>query len=182
MDKTQHVVHVSEIRLAIFHAGDSGYPLEPWLMTPVPGRPAVSTPAGRYNAAHASMRSVVERCIGLLKSRFRCVQKHRVLYHHPRIAGTIVAACAVLHNICLSAGDSDPGSSSSESESSSGSDDDSEADESSDAARERRILQSRRLYIEGKAMRDQLVLGATTSHVRRVRRRLHRIRHRGRHQ
>ncbi|KAM7307500.1 putative nuclease HARBI1, partial [Ixodes scapularis] len=127
---------------------DSGYPLGPWLMTPVPGRRAVSTPAGRYNAAHASMRSVVERCIGLLKSRFRCVQKHRVLYHHPRIAGTIVAAFAVLHNICLSAGESDPGSSSSESESSSGFDDDSEADESSDAARERRILQSRRLYIE----------------------------------
>ncbi|KAM7305897.1 putative nuclease HARBI1 [Ixodes scapularis] len=137
------------IRHGEYLLGDSGYPLEPWLMTPVPGRPAVSTPAGRYNAAHASMRSVVERCIGLLKSRFRCVQKHRVLYHHPRIAGTIVAACAVLHNICLSAGESDPGSSSSESESSSGSDDDSEADESSDAARERRILQSRRLYIEG---------------------------------
>ncbi|KAG0417122.1 hypothetical protein HPB47_005867 [Ixodes persulcatus] len=70
---------------------------------------AVFTPVGRSNAAHASMRSVVERCIGLLKSRFRCVQKHRVLYHHPRIGGTIVAACAVLHNICLSAGGSDPG-------------------------------------------------------------------------
>ncbi|KAM7281389.1 putative nuclease HARBI1 [Ixodes scapularis] len=170
------------IRHGEYLLGDSGYPLEPWLMTPVPGRPAVSTPAGRYNAAHASMRSVVERCIGLLKSRFRCVQKHRVLYHHPRIAGTIVAACAVLHKICLSAGESDPGSSSSKSESSSGSDDDSEADESSDTARERRILQSRRLYIEGKAMQDQLVLGATTSHVRRVHRRLHQIRHPGRHQ
>ncbi|KAG0426109.1 hypothetical protein HPB47_026761 [Ixodes persulcatus] len=156
---------------------DSGYPLEPWVTTPVPGRPAVSTPAGRYNAAHASMRLAVERCIGLLKSRFRCVQKHRVLYHHPRIAGTIVAACAMLHNICLSAGESDPGSSSLEFESCSSSDNDSEADESGDAARERKILQSRHVYIEGKAMRDQLVLGASTSHVRCVRRRLHRIRH-----
>lgn len=175
------MVHICESKLAVLHAGDSGYPLEPWLMTPVPGRPAVSTPAGRYNAAHASMRSVVERCIGLLKSRFRCVQKHRVLYHHPRIAGTIVAACSVLHNICLSAGESDP-ESSSDSESCSSSDDDSGAEQSSDAARERRILQSRRLYVEGRAMRDKLVFGASTSHVRRVRRRLHRIRHRsGRH-
>lgn len=181
--KTQHVLYIFDSRLAIFHAGDSGYPLEPWLMTPVPGRPAVSTPAGRYNAAHASMRSVVERCIGVLKSRFRCLLKHRVLYHHPRIAGTIVAACAVLHNICLSAGESSP-ESSSDSESSISSDDDNEneAEESSDTERERRILQSRRLYIEGKAMRDRLVLGASASYVRRVRRQLHRIRHRsGRH-
>ncbi|CAN8020719.1 unnamed protein product, partial [Ixodes persulcatus] len=84
-----------------FNAGDSGYPLEPWLMTPVPGRPALGTPAGQYNQSHASMRAVVERCIGLLKSRFRCLHRHRTLYHHPKIAGTIVAACAVLHNVCL---------------------------------------------------------------------------------
>lgn len=167
------------IRQGEYLLGDSGYPLEPWLMTPVPGRPAVFTPAGRYNAAHASMRSVVERCIGLLMSRFRCVQKHRVLYHHLRIAGPIVAACAVLHNICLSARESNP-ESSSDSESSSSSDNDSQAEESSDAARERRILQSMRLYIEG--MRDRLVLGASTSYMCCVRRRLHQICHpSGRH-
>ncbi|XP_040358718.1 putative nuclease HARBI1 [Ixodes scapularis] len=79
-----------------------------WLMTPVPGRPALGTPAGQYNQAHASMRAVVERCIGLLNSRFRCLHRHRTIYHHPKIAGTIVAACAVLHSICLCSGKAEP--------------------------------------------------------------------------
>ncbi|KAM7301324.1 putative nuclease HARBI1 isoform X1 [Ixodes scapularis] len=80
---------------------DSGYPLEPWLITPVPGNHATSTACGRFNKAHSSIRSVVERCIGLLKNRFRCLQRHRALYYHPSTATAIISACAVLHNICL---------------------------------------------------------------------------------
>ncbi|XP_072145107.1 putative nuclease HARBI1 [Dermacentor andersoni] len=38
--------------------GDSGYPLEPWLLTPVPGHPPVHTAEGQYNTAHAAMRSL----------------------------------------------------------------------------------------------------------------------------
>ncbi|KAG0445701.1 hypothetical protein HPB47_018710, partial [Ixodes persulcatus] len=85
-----------------FLLGDSGYALEPWLITPVPGFHATSTASGRFNKAHSSMRSVVERCIGLLKSRFRCLQRHRTLYYHPTTATVIISACAVLPNICLS--------------------------------------------------------------------------------
>ncbi|CAN7939582.1 unnamed protein product, partial [Ixodes hexagonus] len=143
--KAQRVRHISK-SLIIFYAFDSGYPLEPWLMNPVPGRPAITTPAGRYNHAHACMRAVVERCIGLLKSRFRCLHRHRALHHHPRIAGTIVVACAVLHNICLCSGESEPEPpSDSESDSSS---DDEDDEETSEEAEERRALQSRRLYIQ----------------------------------
>lgn len=29
------------------------------------------------------------------------MHKHRTLYYHPQITGLIVAACAVLHNICI---------------------------------------------------------------------------------
>ncbi|XP_065302973.1 putative nuclease HARBI1 [Dermacentor albipictus] len=85
--------------------GDSGYPLEPWLLTPVPGHPGIDTPDGRYNQAHASMRNLVERGIGVLKARFRCLQRYRTLLYEPKDAATIVAACAALHNIALKAGE-----------------------------------------------------------------------------
>ncbi|KAG0427504.1 hypothetical protein HPB47_025432 [Ixodes persulcatus] len=139
---------------------------------------ALGTPAGQYNQAHASMRAVVERCIGLLKSRFRCLHRHRTLYHHPKIAGTIVAACAVLHNVCLCSGEAEPEP---QSDSDSSSDEDNDDEESADAARERRGLQSRRLYSQGKSVRDRLVLQPSTTHLQRVRDRLRRIRRRRQH-
>lgn len=54
----------------------------------------------RFNKRHASARVSVERCNGVLKSRFRCLLKHRVLHYLPETAGHITNACAVLHNIC----------------------------------------------------------------------------------
>ncbi|KAM7312943.1 putative nuclease HARBI1 isoform X2 [Ixodes scapularis] len=38
-----------------FLLGDSGYPLEPWPITPVPGNHATSTACGRFNKAHSSI-------------------------------------------------------------------------------------------------------------------------------
>ncbi|KAH7937405.1 hypothetical protein HPB49_011750 [Dermacentor silvarum] len=66
--------------------GDSGYPLEPWLLTPVTGHPPTQTAEGKYNTAHSAMRSVVERCIGLLMNRFRCLQRYRTLLYEPERA------------------------------------------------------------------------------------------------
>ncbi|KAH7959107.1 hypothetical protein HPB49_008309 [Dermacentor silvarum] len=43
----------------------------------------------KYNTAHATLRSVVERCIGLLKSRFRCMQRYRTLLYEPQRAANI---------------------------------------------------------------------------------------------
>nr|XP_054922935.1 putative nuclease HARBI1 [Dermacentor andersoni] len=85
--------------------GDSGYPTEPSLLTPVPGHPPMHTAEGRYNTAHAAMRSLVERFIALLKSRFRCLQRYRALYYEPDCVANIVAVCAVLHSLCLDEGD-----------------------------------------------------------------------------
>nr|XP_050038379.1 putative nuclease HARBI1 [Dermacentor andersoni] len=85
--------------------GDSDYPLEPWLLTPVTDHPPIHTAEGRCNTAHVAVRSVVERYIGLLKSRFRCLQRYRALHYEPDRAANIVAACAVLHNLCLDEGD-----------------------------------------------------------------------------
>lgn len=44
--------------------GDSGYPQEPWLMTPIRGVPP-QTPEGRYTTALTRARNCVERCIGI---------------------------------------------------------------------------------------------------------------------
>uniref|UniRef100_A0A6B0UD23 Putative tick transposon n=1 Tax=Ixodes ricinus TaxID=34613 RepID=A0A6B0UD23_IXORI len=94
------------------------------------------------------------------------------------MAGTIVAACAVLHNVCLCSGEAEPEP---QSGSDSSSDEDDDEEESADAARERRGLQSRRLYSQDKAVRDRLVLLPSTTHLQRVRDRQRRIRRRRQH-
>nr|CAI5860141.1 unnamed protein product [Callosobruchus analis] len=79
--------------------GDSGYPLQPWLMTPVlDARP--NTPEAMYNSLHTSTRNVVERGFGVWKKRFRCLRKDRVLHYSHATSALIIYTCAVLHNIC----------------------------------------------------------------------------------
>ncbi|GLV38132.1 hypothetical protein CBL_10099 [Carabus blaptoides fortunei] len=41
------------------------------------------------------------RCNGVLKMRFRCLLKHRVLHYAPTMASKIINACTVLHNMCI---------------------------------------------------------------------------------
>ncbi|KAJ8933289.1 hypothetical protein NQ314_014117 [Rhamnusium bicolor] len=54
-----------------------------------------------YNEAHMSVRNVVERCIGMLKKRFRSIFKHRVLSYDPYRAAHIIYSCVILHNLCI---------------------------------------------------------------------------------
>lgn len=83
--------------------GDSGYPLEPWLLTPF-DNPDPNTPEGRYNRSHKITRSVIERCNGRLKMVFRCLLGERKLRYNPQKVGIIVNTCAVLHNLLIRAG------------------------------------------------------------------------------
>lgn len=80
--------------------GDSGYPQQPWLMTPIRNT-VENTPERRYDNALTLARNTVERCIGVLKMRWRCLTKERVLRYTPLKAGTIINACCVLHNMCI---------------------------------------------------------------------------------
>ncbi|KAL5237402.1 hypothetical protein ACI65C_004812 [Semiaphis heraclei] len=80
--------------------GDSGYALRPWLMTPYLD-PAPRSPEALYNDSFCSIRSIIERCIGVLKMRFRCLLKHRVLHYTPNKASKIINTCVVLHNMCI---------------------------------------------------------------------------------
>ncbi|XP_065281196.2 putative nuclease HARBI1 [Dermacentor albipictus] len=79
--------------------------LQPGEYLLVPGSHAGTTSEGHYNQEHASLRNVVERCIGVLKSKFCCLQRFRTLLYSPDRAARIIYACVALHNIALDAGD-----------------------------------------------------------------------------
>lgn len=82
-----------------FLLGDSGFPSNRCILTPSPHALPGSIES-RYNIAHAHARNIIERQYGVLKMRFRCLNKHRVLHYTPTKAGNIVYACMVLHNFC----------------------------------------------------------------------------------
>lgn len=87
----------------VFDTGDSGYPLEPWLLTPLVN--PSTAPEQRYNNAHARTRNCVERMFGVLKSRFRCLGCcGATLEYTPEKACKLITAAAVLHNICMRRG------------------------------------------------------------------------------
>lgn len=81
---------------------DSGYPLEPWTMTPILGARAGSAEA-RYTTAHAKGRNCIERLSGVVKSRFRCINAERVLRYDPKFIGQLVNVVRALHNMCKDA-------------------------------------------------------------------------------
>ncbi|XP_060858749.1 putative nuclease HARBI1 [Metopolophium dirhodum] len=79
--------------------GDSGYPLRQWLLTPITN--PTTNPEKYYNQKQMSTRSLIERCNGVLKMRFRCLLKDRTLHYKPEKASSIINACIVLHNMCI---------------------------------------------------------------------------------
>lgn len=56
----------------------------------------------RYNSTHKKCRCCVERAIGVLKSRFRCLCKKTGggIQHGELQACKIIMSCIVLHNYC----------------------------------------------------------------------------------
>ncbi|XP_055905933.1 putative nuclease HARBI1 [Eupeodes corollae] len=80
--------------------GDGGYPLSPYLITPYRNVEESSLQAN-FNKKHAQGRNIIERTIGVLKSRFRCLLQARELHYTAKKATKIFNVCAALHNICV---------------------------------------------------------------------------------
>lgn len=80
-------------RLNFHLIGDSAYPTQPWMIIPYLDL-VEGTPEARYN------NHSIERVNGLLKSRFRCLLKHRTLNYDPIKAEKLIYSYTVLHNIC----------------------------------------------------------------------------------
>lgn len=54
----------------------------------------------RYNNAHSSARNIVEICISVLGTRFRCLLKEHTACYDPDFVTQFVNICAALHNLC----------------------------------------------------------------------------------
>ncbi|XP_061190020.1 putative nuclease HARBI1 [Saccostrea echinata] len=80
--------------------GHSGYPLKPYLLTPVLNPTTAKENA--YNNAHMKTRNVIERCFGVWKMRFRFVDTSGgALQFSPKRTCNNIVPTAVLHNICI---------------------------------------------------------------------------------
>ncbi|XP_034256143.1 putative nuclease HARBI1 [Thrips palmi] len=80
--------------------GDVGYVLEPWMIIPFAG-PEEDTPERRFNKCHCGDRNAVERCIGVLKERFRFLHDDCVPHYDYVKVCKFVNCGVVLHNLCV---------------------------------------------------------------------------------
>ena len=79
--------------------GDGAYPTKSYLLKPFRDDGSLTPSELRFNRAHASCHSSIERGIGHLKSRFHCL--HFLDVCTPAKAKRIIATCCALHNFAI---------------------------------------------------------------------------------
>lgn len=85
--------------------GDCDYPARPYMMVPFKGcKEGLSRVKYHWNFIQSSTRMPIERALGMIKARFCILLKRCDMDLHP--VPNLVAACLVLHNICICHGDS----------------------------------------------------------------------------
>ncbi|XP_015119302.1 putative nuclease HARBI1 [Diachasma alloeum] len=93
----------AEHRRPYFLLRDAGYPFSPYILTPIVDA-AEGTPEYRYTRRHTHTRCAIERVFGMLKGRFRCLHKDRVLLYEPEKVVNFFKSYAILHNIMIDNG------------------------------------------------------------------------------
>ncbi|XP_025079578.1 putative nuclease HARBI1 [Pomacea canaliculata] len=76
--------------------GDSGYPLREWLMTPF--LDSNTRAKERYNTAHRTTRSTIERANGVLKKRWHCQNLGMILHLHAKSPSPVLF-CIMLQQL-----------------------------------------------------------------------------------
>lgn len=71
-------------------------------MKPFPDRGRLTPEQRKFNLKFSTLRCVVERAFGMVKSRWRIVMK-KIEQKTTTLKKTVIAAC-VLHNICIERG------------------------------------------------------------------------------
>ena len=83
--------------------GDSGYPLNSNLMTPILS--PVTSSERRYNRAFLKTRKTIECTFGIWKSRWRSMDKTGgSLCYKPELICKLIVSTMVLHNFCIDRG------------------------------------------------------------------------------
>lgn len=84
--------------------GDSAYTLQKHVIVPYRDNGHLTVEESYFNKAHSSNRMMVERAIGLLKTRWRYLSVKLPMRRTDLIPYYIMSVC-VLHNICLKRND-----------------------------------------------------------------------------
>lgn len=80
--------------------GDAAYPVRPWMYCPFKGcNDGLESYKAHWNFIQSSTRMCVERAFGILKGRWRIIQKRADV--PLRSMADIVSTCIVLHNLCI---------------------------------------------------------------------------------
>ena len=99
-------INLNGVSVGPLIVGDSAYPIFPWLLKPYQNVRNLDPTKVQFNTVLSKIRVIVERALGVLKGRWRCLRKELEILTE-NVPGTI-AACCILHNICIENGEPDP--------------------------------------------------------------------------
>ena len=99
-------INLNGVSVGPLIVGDSTYPIFPWLLKPYQNVRNLDPTKVQFNTVLSRIRVIVERALGVLKERWRCLRKELEILTE-NVPGTI-AACYILHNICIENGEPDP--------------------------------------------------------------------------
>ena len=89
---------IHNVKVPLIILGDPAYPLLHWVMKPFTDNGKLSVDQVNFNYHLSRARIVVENTFGRMKGRWRCLLKRNDM--HITNIPTVIAVCAILHNMC----------------------------------------------------------------------------------